>query len=127
MQRGEALATHYASGDLFLFPSETETFGNVILESMASGLAIVAYDYAAARAHVDHGQSGLLAPLGDARMFAERAASLARAPASLAVLRRRARAAAEAADWPSVVQRFETLLLDAAEAAPLAREGPAAT
>jgi glycosyltransferase involved in cell wall biosynthesis len=47
-QRGEALAAHYASGDLFLFPSLTETFGNVVLEALASGLGVVAYDEAAA-------------------------------------------------------------------------------
>ena len=43
-QRGEALASHYASGDLFLFPSLTETFGNVVLEALASGLGVVSYD-----------------------------------------------------------------------------------
>ena len=40
---------------MFLFPSLTETFGNVTLEAMASGLAVVAYDYAAAREHVRSG------------------------------------------------------------------------
>ena len=115
MRCGESLAAHYASADLFLFPSETETFGNVILEAMASGLAIVAYDYAAARAHLRHGESALLAPLGDARAFVERAAALARSPATVRTLRRQARTAAEAADWPSVVRRFETLLLERAE------------
>ncbi len=45
MQTGEQLARHYASADLFLFASETETFGNVTLEAMASGLVVVAYDY----------------------------------------------------------------------------------
>jgi glycosyltransferase involved in cell wall biosynthesis len=62
MRTGEDLATHYASADVFLFPSETETFGNVTLEAMASGLAVVAYDYAAAALHVDSGASGVLAP-----------------------------------------------------------------
>ena len=47
---------------MFLFPSQTETFGNVTLEAMASGLAVVAYDYAAARAHIAHGETGVLAP-----------------------------------------------------------------
>ena len=38
VQHGEALAAHYASGDIFLFPSLTETFGNVTLEALASGI-----------------------------------------------------------------------------------------
>lgn len=114
MQRGERLATHYASADLFLFPSETETFGNVVLEAMASGLAIVAYDYAAARAHVHDGESGRLVPLGDARAFVAHAVALAGSPTMRARLGRGARAAAAAADWSAVVERFEALLLGAA-------------
>lgn len=66
-QRGERLAEHYASGDLFLFPSLTETFGNVVLEAMASGLAVVAYDEAAAAQHIRHGHSGALAMPGTRR------------------------------------------------------------
>ncbi|SBV35135.1 Glycosyl transferase group 1 [uncultured Stenotrophomonas sp.] len=59
VQRGEALARHFASGDLFLFPSRSETFGNVTLEAMASGVATVAFDYGAAREHLQHGHSGM--------------------------------------------------------------------
>ncbi len=55
IRTGEELAAHYASADVFLFPSLTETFGNVTLEAMASGLAVVAYDYAAAAQHIRHG------------------------------------------------------------------------
>ena len=52
VHRGGELARRYASADVFLFPSETETFGNVTLEAMASGLVVVAFDYAAARMHI---------------------------------------------------------------------------
>src|SRR3546814_19980645 len=45
VQRGEALARYFASADLLLFPSLSETFGNVTLEAMASGVPTVAFDY----------------------------------------------------------------------------------
>ncbi|TMK33775.1 MAG: glycosyltransferase family 1 protein [Actinobacteria bacterium] len=108
---GDELTAHYASADLFLFPSETETFGNVTLEAMASGLAVVAYDYAAARVHVENGVTGALARPGDARGFIDAAVALAVAPEALPAMRRRARAAMEAVDWSRVVGRFEQLLL----------------
>ena len=78
--RGEQLAAHYASADIFLFPSHTETFGNVTLEAMASGLAVVAYDYAAAKMHITHNKTGVLVPYGDAQAFIQAAATIARAP-----------------------------------------------
>jgi glycosyltransferase involved in cell wall biosynthesis len=108
---GDDLAAHYASADVFLFPSETETFGNVTLEAMASGLAVVAFDYAAARVHLEHGVTGVLAAPGDTRGFVAAAAALARAPESLPALRRRARRAMEGLDWSRVIERFEQLLL----------------
>jgi glycosyltransferase involved in cell wall biosynthesis len=113
VQRGEALARHYASADVFLFPSETETFGNVTLEAMASGLVVVAYDYAAARMHITHGETGVLVPYGESPAFADAAASLAHAPQSLHKMRRRAQAYARALDWPHVVEKLETLLTGA--------------
>ena len=108
---GDDLAAHYASADVFLFPSETETFGNVTLEAMASGLAVVAYDYAAAHVHVENGVTGVLAAPGDTSGFIGAAAALARAPELLPAMRRRARVAMEAVDWSCVVERFEQLLL----------------
>lgn len=62
-QGGETLAASYASGDLFLFPSLTETFGNVITEAMASGLPIVSFQNGAAAQHLRHETSGLLADI----------------------------------------------------------------
>ena len=76
VRSGEDLAAHYASCDFFLFPSVTETFGNVTVEAMASGLAIVAYNYAAAAEHIEHGASGLLADYDDARHFTDQALQL---------------------------------------------------
>lgn len=67
--RGQDLSRHYASADIFLFPSLTDTFGNVVLEAMASGLALVAYDVAAAHEHVANGISGLVVPPDDKRGF----------------------------------------------------------
>jgi glycosyltransferase involved in cell wall biosynthesis len=110
---GEDLAAHYASADVFLFPSETETFGNVTLEALASGLAVLAYDYAAAHLYVRSGESGVLAPLGDAPAFIDAAVDLARAPHQVAAMRPRARAQALAASWPSIVARFEAVLAGA--------------
>jgi glycosyltransferase involved in cell wall biosynthesis len=108
---GEALATHYASADVFVFPSETETFGNVTLEALASGLALVAYDHAAASVHVHDGVSGVLVPYGDAGAFVAAAAALARSGDRLPAMRGHARAATIPLDWSRVVERFESLLL----------------
>lgn len=109
---GEDLAAHFASADVFLFPSMTETFGNVTLEAMASGLAVIAYDYAAAQQHLSHEVSGLLAPFGDAAAFTRLAAALAPDRARIAMLRTRARTIAERIDWEKVFGDFETVLVD---------------
>jgi glycosyltransferase involved in cell wall biosynthesis len=104
------LSAHYASADIFLFPSTTETFGNVTMEAMASGLAVVAYDYAAARQHIVHGRSGLLAPVDDRIGFIEHAATLVRDLSRARRLGRLAREVAEPLGWDKVVVDFEEVL-----------------
>ena len=116
------LATHYASADAFLFPSVTETFGNVTLEAMASGLGVVAYDYAAARQHLEHGHSALLAPFDDRATFIAQAERLAREPHLARELGRAARSVAENVTWEHIVRDFEAVLLDAACGVERARE-----
>lgn len=68
---GNDLARAYASSDIFLFPSDTETFGNVTLEAMASGLPTICADAAGSRDLVDDGTTGRLCPPGDAAAFVE--------------------------------------------------------
>jgi glycosyltransferase involved in cell wall biosynthesis len=104
---GEHLARVYASADVFAFPSLTETFGNVTLEAMASGLAVVAFDYAAAALAIDHEASGYLVPVGDENAFVHtlgRAVTLANSQSGL-----RTAAQNQAAEWSWswIAQRVE--------------------
>lgn len=110
MQRGEYLAAHYASGDVFLFPSLTETYGNVTAEAMASGLAVVAYNYAAAAALIRHRRNGLLANFDDTPAFVAHAAGLVADPASIAELGVQARQTTAMHDWSRVVLQLESVL-----------------
>jgi glycosyltransferase involved in cell wall biosynthesis len=103
MRTGTDLATHYASADIFLFPSLTETFGNVTAEAMASGLAVVAYDYAAAAQLIVDGENGRLAPFDHAEEFVEAACRLAADPRQRVAMCRRARETVERLDWENVV------------------------
>lgn len=74
---GEDLSQAYASSDIFLFPSDTESFGNVTLEAMASGLPCLCADATGSRSLVVHGQTGFLARPGSVEEFAAHAATLA--------------------------------------------------
>ncbi|WP_124949665.1 glycosyltransferase family 4 protein [Sulfuriferula thiophila] len=110
MRSGEDLARHYAAGDVFLFPSLTETFGNVTTEAMASGLAVVAYQYAAAEALIRHGENGMVAPYNDAKKYIEAAVELAREPARAKQIGGRAHQTALSISWDSIHDRFERVL-----------------
>ncbi len=111
-QRGESLARHYASGDLFLFPSKTDTFGNVVLEAMASGLGVVAFDDAAAAEHIRHDDNGLKAALCEDEAFINNALRLADQPSLLNRLRAQARLDALDLSWNSQIEQFEQLVLN---------------
>lgn len=104
---GMDLAQHYASADIFLFPSLTETYGNVTPEAMASGLAVLTYDYAAGAELIRHGENGLLAPFADDAAFVRRAADLAANPALVGQVRQGARASTLEQDWIHIVRQVE--------------------
>ena len=109
-RHGEDLAAHYASADMFVFPSLTETFGNVTAEAMASGLPLVAFDYAAAGQLVRHGLNGMLAPPADESAFVAAACWLAANPSARHAIGGAARESARTLDWGGVVARFENVL-----------------
>ena len=95
---------------MFLFPSLTETFGNVVLEAMASGLGVVAYDQAAATQHIRHGYNGVLAMPGDENAFCEAANWLLEDAESLRRMRLNARQHASRQGWPAIIEQFERQL-----------------
>ena len=104
------LARHYASADLFLFASPSETFGNVTVEALASGLAVLTYDYAAGRQFIKHGENGWLVPPGDREAFVAAARALVEAPELWSTARQRARETAERYPWQASIDRFYQLL-----------------
>jgi glycosyltransferase involved in cell wall biosynthesis len=82
---------------------------------MASGLAVIAYDYAAAAEHIEHWKNGLLAGFDNPREFASLATNLINAPERIARLGRRARETVERIDWQYVHDDFEAALLEIVE------------
>ncbi len=107
---GEELARYYASADMFLFPSISETYGNVVLEAMASGLGVVAFDDAAAGIHIRHGCNGMLAAPQDEAAFLRHSQTLLANEAFLNGIRRQARLATEGIAWEQIGAEFERIL-----------------
>lgn len=111
-----ALARLYASSDVFLYPSKTETYGNVATEAMACGNALVGFDYAAPAQHVAQGETGFVAPLDDDQEFIKRSLELATNKQLRDRIGRSAAAYSPAFDWQPIVDRFESILRRAAGA-----------
>lgn len=103
----EALAEAYASADLCLFPSMTETFGNVTLEALSSGLPVLAFDTAAAQEWVEPGRCGWLVPAGDADAYVAKARQLAQQPVQISAARHPARIRMAQLDWAQIVVQVE--------------------
>jgi glycosyltransferase involved in cell wall biosynthesis len=109
---GTDLADCYASADVFVFPSTSETFGNVVLEAMSSGLVPVAYDYAAPRQVIRQGENGCLAAFDDEKAFLTATREASKIWDSHPV-RSAARVSAGQLGWQRVIEQFEGELLAA--------------
>jgi phosphatidylinositol alpha 1,6-mannosyltransferase len=120
-QEGAALARWYASGDVFVFPSTTETFGNVVVEAQASGLPTVVVDRGGPAELVAPGETGFIARSNDPADLAEKVEALLRDPRARARMGVQAREAARDRDWAAIngrLIRSYRALVDEHRAAP---------
>lgn len=106
-QTGQDLATAYASSDIFLFPSETETFGNVTLEAMASGVPAVCADATGSRSLIRDGITGYLATPGDDQSFLHYVERLVLEKELRDTMGRLARKRALEFAWPVILAKIE--------------------
>lgn len=109
-QAGQALAEHYASGDLLLLPSLRDNASNVLLEALASGLGVVAFDQAAASQQIRHGHNGALALPHDNNGFSAAAVWLLAERETLRRVRLNARQHASRQGWESTIELLENYL-----------------
>jgi glycosyltransferase involved in cell wall biosynthesis len=110
---GEALATAYASADVFAFPSHTETFGQVVQEAMASGVPVVGFDAEGVRDLVSSGETGLLARDHSPHTFAEALRSVLYSDELRAALGAQAHTFAAARAWENVMDGLIVFYEDA--------------
>lgn len=101
---GDELSAAYASGDLFAFPSDSETLGFAALEAMAAGVAVVAADAGGIPHIVKHGVNGVLVPPGDGALLAAELEALLNDAAGRARLAAAGRAEAERWSWESATE-----------------------
>ena len=120
MLSGDRLSSFYASGDLFVFPSVTDTFGNVLLEAMASGLPILGADSGPTRELLDGGR-GAIFPEAAATRMATDVLALADDPARRDRMRGAGLAYARARSWDAI---FDALVLDYRDAVADPSHGP---
>ena len=107
---GEALAAHYASADLFLFPSLSETYGNVVAEAMASGLPVLAYRSAAAAELIVDGRNGITIAPGNESAYLSAAVAISDDRVRLRTIAGEARGSVLPRSWEAVVGRFESVI-----------------
>jgi glycosyltransferase involved in cell wall biosynthesis len=105
---GDELADAYASADLFVFPSTTDTFGNVVIEAQACGLPVIVSDVGGPRDLVHHGKDGFVTKALDVGELAEAVRRLALDPAMRERMGSAARGRVETRDWSEAFEKFWT-------------------
>lgn len=117
--QGKELSKIFASCDLFVFPSITETFGNVVLEAMSSGLPVVAADQGGPKGIIQHGITGLLARPKDAEDFSSKIISILDDPVYKEKLSQKATAYAKSQSWDTLCDilfnKYEDVICDSRE------------
>ena len=103
---GRALSAAYASSDILVFPSTTETFGNVIVEAMASGLPPICAAEGGAGGSIQHGINGFITNPRDPSDIARHIGLLLDDPVRLLRMGRAARAYARTQMWESIFDRL---------------------
>jgi glycosyltransferase involved in cell wall biosynthesis len=103
---GEPLAKAYASADVFVFPSTTDTFGNVVIEAQASGLPVIVSDLGGPKELVENGASGIITKAHDADDFARAISRLAGDAKMRAQMGERARQSVIDRSWPGAFRKF---------------------
>jgi len=109
----QALSVYYASSDLFVFPSQTETFGNVTLEALASGIPVLAFDCAAARDWVQPDVNGWLVAEDNPEGFAAQAVALFKDNGLLDRVTQSTRQQVVHLDWDQIAEQVETVFWNA--------------
>lgn len=111
----EQLATLYASADLLLFPSLTETFGNVTLEAMACATPVLAFDCAAASDFIQDDKNGWLIDSDEPISYISRALEITRDPGKLIQARELTRSSVAHLGWDEIAGQVESIFQRAIE------------
>lgn len=115
-QAGSDLARWFASADVFVFPSTTETLGNVVLEALASGLPAVVVNRGGPQDLVDHGETGYVVPANDPPAMAEAVARLLDRPELRQAMGEAARRSASPRNWEEIngalVDSYRSVIAD---------------
>lgn len=114
VRHGDDLARHYASADLFCFPSHSETFGNVTLEALASGIPVVAFDTGAARERLRDGVDGAAVAVGNDDDFVDAVVRIGTDDLLRGAMRMAARSAVSGLRPQQVAADFEAILAELA-------------